>query len=107
VTVTEVICRDDHNASPISLDVGGTVYTASRAVLKAVPDSWLARVVNGHINLPRNANDIRFIERDSQVRSQTLTKRASFYCDRLLIISAQRLVAACYGLRQMARKAPR
>jgi hypothetical protein len=68
------VCRDEHNAGPISLDVGGTVYTASRAVLKVVPDSWLARVVNGSIKLPKNANDVRFIERDSQVCSQAPCK---------------------------------
>jgi hypothetical protein len=71
MTIGNGVCRDEHNAAPISLDVGGTVYTASRSVLKAVPDSWLARVANGGINLPKNANDVRFIERDSQVRSRT------------------------------------
>lgn len=73
------VCRDDNNTTPVSLDVGGTVYTASRSVLRAVPDSWLARVVNGGIGLPRNAQDMRFIERDSKVRVK-MADRATIYC---------------------------
>lgn len=76
------VSRDD----PISLDVGGTVYTASRSVLRSVPDSWLARVVNGSISLARNANDMRFIERDSQVRTKMADRSNmyTYYCNLLL-----------------------
>lgn len=50
------------------MDVGGTVYSVSRAVLMSVPNSWLARLANGGIQLPRTAQDIRFIDRDAQAR---------------------------------------
>lgn len=50
------------------MDVGGTVYSVSRAVLMSVPNSWLARLANGAIQLPRTAQEIRFIDRDAQAR---------------------------------------
>jgi BTB/POZ domain len=62
--------RDESAASQLlSLDVGGTVYTATKQTFAAVPDSWFAKILSGDVQLPRNAQDIRFVDRDSQVRS--------------------------------------
>lgn len=60
--------RDDASGSQLlSLDVGGTVYTASRQTFSAVPDSWFAKVLSGDVTLPRTAQDVRFVDRDAQV----------------------------------------
>lgn len=61
-------CRDDGSGAALTMDVGGTVYSMSRAVLMSVANSWLARLANGAIQLPRTAQDIRFIDRDAQAR---------------------------------------
>lgn len=61
-------CRDDGSGTALTMDVGGTVYSVSRAVLMSVPNSWLARLANGAIQLPRTAQEIRFIDRDAQAR---------------------------------------
>ena len=65
--------RDEaQNAQLLSLDVGGTVYTAARQTLAAVPDSWFARLLAGEIQLPRTAQDARFVDRDGQVRPKSV-----------------------------------
>lgn len=65
-----VVCRDEPSgAQLLSLDVGGTVYTAAQQTFTAVPDSWFTKVVSGSIQLPRTAQDILFVDRDAHVRS--------------------------------------
>lgn len=53
----------------VSLDVGGTVYTASRQTFAAVPESWFTRMLAGDVHLPRTSQDVRFVDRDAQVHA--------------------------------------
>jgi hypothetical protein len=64
-------CREDTSGSQlVAFDVGGTVYTSSRQTFSAVADSWFTKVFSGEITVPRTAQDVRFVDRDAQVRVQ-------------------------------------
>lgn len=69
--VTVVLsCREEQSgAQLLSLDVGGTVYTASHQTFQSVPDSWFCKVISGTVVLPRTPMDQLFVDRDGQVRS--------------------------------------